>query len=415
MKHKKITVVLLLAITFCLVYANPVFAKPQNQTIVKKIGNDWDCTKNGHILYNYTGFADNQYGTWYCHNGKVDFNANGVLPGTYYNQSKWGLVSGGKLQKQETVAKNQHGWWYISSNGFVNFSANTVAKNKNGWWIIQNGKVNFNYTGFADNKNGTWYCRNGKVDFNTYTVLRGTYHNQSKWGFVSGGKLQKQQTVAKNGNGWWFIQNGKVNFNYTGFADNQNGTWYCRYGKVDFNASGALHGTYANQSKWGFVRNGKLQKSETIEKNSYGWWFIDNNGFVDFSANKLAKNANGWWFIQNGKVNFNYNGLAKNQNGTWYCHNGKVDYAANTVVEEKNGSWLVQNGQVTYNYTGLIQLNDKYYQISKGSVIQEITPDSKPILKPYYQEEMQKTIDTVKSLQTEPTLIFPLYVCYSGS
>ena len=56
----------------------------------------------------------------------------------------------------------------------------------------------------------------------------------------------------------------------------------------------------------------------------------------------------------------------------------------------------------------LIQLNDKYYQISKGSVIQEITPDSKPILKPYYQEEMQKTIDTVKSLQAEPTLIFPL-------
>lgn len=63
----------------------------------------------------------------------------------------------------------------------------------------------------------------------------------------------------------------------------------------------------------------------------------------------------------------------------------------------------------------LIQLNDKYYQISKGSVIQEITPDSKPILKPYYQEEMQKIIADRADFNFSTYHRYPLYVCYSGS
>ena len=41
-----------------------------------------------------------------------------------------------------------------------------VAGNENGWWYVgTNGKVNFNYEGVAQNKNGWWYLKNGKVDF----------------------------------------------------------------------------------------------------------------------------------------------------------------------------------------------------------------------------------------------------------
>lgn len=155
---------------FCMLCLNPLSASAKSKNNVEKIGNSWFYTKNEHISSNYTGFGDNQYGTWYCRNGKVDFGANGVLYGTYQNRTVWGYVVNGKLQQYETVAKNSNGWWYISPNGFVDFSADTVAKNSNGWWGIQNGKVNFNYTSLADNKNGTWYCRNRKLDYSATTV-----------------------------------------------------------------------------------------------------------------------------------------------------------------------------------------------------------------------------------------------------
>ena len=86
---------------FCMLCLNPLSASAKSKNNVEKIGNSWFYTKNGHISSNYTGFADNKYGTWYCRNGKLDY------------------------------------------------SATTVADGKNSRWLVQNGKVNYDYTGLC--------------------------------------------------------------------------------------------------------------------------------------------------------------------------------------------------------------------------------------------------------------------------
>lgn len=126
------------------------------------------------------------------------------------------------------------------------------------------------------------------------------------------------------------------------------------------------------------------------------------------SKNNVEKIGNSWFYTKNGHISSNYTGFGDNQYGTWYCRNRKLDYSATTVADGKNSRWLVQNGKVNYDYTGLCQVNDRYYQVSKGNVLWEVNDSSRIQLKSYYQEEMKKTIDTVKSLQTEPTLVFPL-------
>lgn len=60
---------------------NPLSASAKPKNNVGEIGNSWFYTKNGHISSNYTGFGDNQYGTWYCRNGKLDYSATTVADG----------------------------------------------------------------------------------------------------------------------------------------------------------------------------------------------------------------------------------------------------------------------------------------------------------------------------------------------
>ena len=40
----------------------------------------WYC-KDGKVDFAYTGLASNEYGTWYIRNGKVDFDFTGTYQG----------------------------------------------------------------------------------------------------------------------------------------------------------------------------------------------------------------------------------------------------------------------------------------------------------------------------------------------
>ena len=92
-----------------------IAASAKSKNNVEKIGNSWFYTKNEHISSNYTGFGDNQYGTWYCRNRKLDY------------------------------------------------SATTVADGKNSRWLVQNGKVNYDYTGLCQVNDRYYQVSKGNV------------------------------------------------------------------------------------------------------------------------------------------------------------------------------------------------------------------------------------------------------------
>ncbi len=236
----------------------------------KHTDGNWYFFEGDEIMSDYTGFADNEHGTWYVENGKVTFAKNDVIKDEA--DGTWKYVVNSKFTEKDTVAKNSNGWWRIE-DGIVNFSTTGVYQNENGWWYCKDGQVQFGYTGIQKNENGWWRIVGGKVDFNA----TGVYQNEL---------------------GWWYCENGKVNFNYTGVKNNANGWWRIESGKVNFSANG-------------------------VYQNENGWWKVE-NGKVNFNFTGIASNSYGKWYCKDGKVDFSKNGKVTYQGKTYTIKAGKV-------------------------------------------------------------------------------------------
>ena len=231
---------------------------------------NWYLFEGEEIMTDYTGFADNEYGTWYVENGKVTFAKNDVIKDEA--DGTWKYVVNSKFTEKDTVAKNSNGWWRIE-DGIVNFSATGVYQNENGWWYCKDGQVQFGYTGIQKNENGWWRIVGGKVDFSA----TGVYQNEL---------------------GWWYCKDGKVQFNYTGIKNNANGWWRIENGKVNFSANG-------------------------VYQNENGWWKVE-NGKVNFGFTGIAQNSNGKWYCKDGKVDFSKNGRVYYSGKYYTVKGGKV-------------------------------------------------------------------------------------------
>ena len=167
-------------------------------------------------------------------------------------------------------------------------------------------------------------------------------------------------------------------------------------------------------SKWYNVIKGNVVAGPSVSRNSYGWWYIDENGMVDFNFTGLAsnsygtwyckdgkvrfdvtdviknpadgkwynvvkgkvtagptvaKNSLGWWYInKNGEVDFKYNGLAKNSNGWWYLRNGKVDFSYTGIAKNENGWWRIEKGKVNFSYNGVANNEYGWWALQNGKV-----------------------------------------------
>ncbi len=398
------------------------------ETVAKNSKGWWYINAEGMVDFDYTGFAKNANGSWYCENGKVTFTANSVLQdkeGKIGEEGTWWYVVGSEVQTGFTGLadyRNSSGWWYIE-DGKVTFTANTLAKNKNGWYYVKDSKVDFDYTGFAENDNGKWYVQKGTVTFKNNSVYQDTggvigeagtwwyvvgskvqtgftglanYRNASGWWYIENGKVTfNASTVAKNSNGWFYVRNSKVDFDYTGFAENGNGKWYVQNGKVAFKKNGVIQdatgaigdkgawwyvtgskvqtgytglANYSNANGWWYIKNGQVDFTHNgVDKNKNGWYYVT-GGKVQFGFTGLAnyKNANGWWYIKNGKVDFSHSGLARNKNGWYYLTNGKVDFSFNGIASNSGGMWLVQNGKVNFDYNGSYTYSGVPYTVTNG-------------------------------------------------
>ena len=299
-----------------------------------------------------TGKTDS---TYYYKDGVIqDITDVKKISGTWYNLVKGELVP-------NTVAKNKNGWWYIDSNGEVDFSYNGFAENKNGLWVLRKGKVDFSVSGVTKvtGESGWWFVKKGEVQIDHTGIEK----NKNGWWRIVDGKVDFNcNSVEKNRNGWWYIRGGKVNFNYTGVAKNKNGWWRIVDGKVDFKCNSVEK----NHNGWWYIRGGKVDFDYTgVAKNKNGWWRIV-DGKVDFNCNSVEKNHNGWWYIRDGKVDFSYTGVAKNKNGWWRIEDGKVNFNFTGVGVNHNGAWYIRDGKVDFNYTGKITYKGVTYNVKEG-------------------------------------------------
>ncbi len=338
--------------------------------------NSAECTITVDLYSN--GFhqdPDNADDWYYYTDGQVDTSLTDVMKATIGGKSGWWNVVNGKVTKGATVAYNSNGWWYIDSNGMVDFSYNGFAKNSNGSWYCEDGKVNFDKNSVLKDTNGAlgskgaWYYVVGSKVQTSYTGVA-DYKNSNGWWYVENGKVDfSANTVAKNKNGWWYVLDGKVQFGFTGLANysNEYGWWYIQDGKVDFSKNTVAK----NKNGWWYVLGGKVQFGFTglaDYSNSNGWWYI-NSGKVTFDVDTVAKNKNGWWYVKDSKVDFSYSGSAQNENGWWYISNGKVDFNVGTVVKEGSDWVYYYNGKRNTSYTGVAPNENGWWYVYKGKVV----------------------------------------------
>lgn len=191
--------------------------------------------------------------------------------------------------------------------------------------------------------------------------------SDNKVKYFENGKIAESITEVKYdqiSNNWYNVVKGVVTAGPT-IAKNSYGWWYIdEDGKVDFTANGI----YKNKFGWWKTTDGKVSFKETgVFKNDYGWWRVKDSK-VDFKANGIYKNANGWWKTTDGKVTFKENGVFKNDYGWWKVKNSKVDFGYTGVAKNKYGWWRIEKGKVNFKFTGIAKNEYGTWYIKDGKV-----------------------------------------------
>ena len=341
----------------------------EHATLMLEINGKWRMVQNGLVNYDYDGIAKNENGTWYFHQGNLDFKFTGI-----YTDEKTGDM-------------------YVIQKNRVFEGTDLVPLNGGSeWYLVQNGKVAKSYTDLYENGSGLWFVKDGKIlfDFNV------TLYKGDKAYIIERNRVyavvDEHATEMLEVNGKWrMVQNGLVNYDYDGIAKNENGTWYFHQGELDFKFTGiytdeATGDAYVIEknrvvegndliplnggAEWLLVQNGKFAKdySDLYEFDSAVWYvkegkivfdfndsiykdgkayIIERNrvyAVVDEHATEMLEVNGKWRMVQDGKVNYEYDGLAENENGVWYFHQGELNF-------DFDGTYTVSDG-ITYAIEG---------------------------------------------------------------
>lgn len=323
-------------------------------TLVKK-DQDWWYVKGGKVDFGFTGIG-RRNGDWYVKNGKVQFDADGVIQIPKCVQAGvsfegWYCFEEGHVIYNKIMTKrNANGLWYIGKDGKVDFSVNGLVNIGGTWWYFNGGAVNEKYVGMIRYNGGDWYVKDGKIQFGTTSVVQAQKSEQEGvtfdgWYYVKDGMVVYNQiTIEQNPYGWWYIgKDGKVNFEFNGLAQNRYGWWYLRGGKVDFDFTGAA----ANEVATWYIEKGKVRFDISgLVQTPSGWYFVE-KGKIEQNRPTLAQNHMGWWYIDNnGKIDFGYTGLVPYGGSTWYVKNGKVDFGYNGEYAEGDKKYNIVGGKV---------------------------------------------------------------------
>ena len=282
---------------------------------LQPVGDEWLYVGRYRVDNSYTGLCANEAGTWYVAKGKVQFDHTGVVSQRENDRTNWYYVTDGKVDTGVNglcyVSINGTEGWYNFKDGMVTGAYHQLVEYNGSWWYIgEDAEVDFSYTGVCQNSAGTWYVKNGQVDFGFSGVLEGkseNFHKPYKYYFV-------------------------------------NGKTYERVHGVYYTTVNGVSGWY------GFI-DGCLASDLTLMKKDDGtWWYVGENGMVDFTYTGRAQTVYGEYYIRNGQIDFGFNGTVQAMSGTYKCYqNGKLlDWDFNglveTTVDDEYGWYYVKNG-----------------------------------------------------------------------
>ena len=346
---------------------------------------------------------------------------------TLNGEDGWFYFQNGMWDQYPDTSLAEYGgsWWYIAEGGKIDFNYNGTAYFNDVEWYVEGGRVDFSFTGRAE---GDQSVADGmEVPFQTYFVngmqqmdLTGVYYTEVKgnygwYGFYKGQLASRDWYygptigyVLSNASGWWYInpETGLVDFNYTGLAENDYGIWYMNNGQIDFgytgfvkqrpykldfgydyydlyavtggkadcNYDGILWTTIDGVSGWyGFI-DGCLTSDQALMKKDDGtWWYVGENGMVDFTYTGRAQTAYGEYYIRNGQIDFGFNGTLQEMSGTYKCYqNGKMlewDFngLVETTVDDEYGWYYVKNGYIMHDHNNDKNENPWYELVSNDA------------------------------------------------
>ena len=188
----------------------------EHATLMLEVNGKWRMVQDGRVNYDYDGITKNENGTWYFHQGGLDFKFTGI-----YTDEKTGDAY--------VIEKNR----VIEGNNLIPLNGGTE------WLLVQDGKFAKDYSGLYKNDSGTWYVKEGKIIFDFYDSI----YKDGKAYIIERNRvyavIDEYATEMLEVNGKWrMVQKGKVNYEYDGIAENENGVWYFHQGELNFDFDG---------------------------------------------------------------------------------------------------------------------------------------------------------------------------------
>lgn len=193
----------------------------------------------------------------------------------------------------------------------------------------------------------------------------GIYNVDGEDVYYVDGQRQYITDVVQVGNAWYNLVNGVVQKQVT-VAGNAYGWWYINEdGIVDFNYTGLAPNTYG----WWYVENGAVSFAANglVYDSKYGWWYVERSA-INFGYTGMVQNAYGWWYVEGGAINFQATGLVQNAYGWWYVENGAINFNYNSLALNAYGWWKITGGQVDFGFTGYVNYGGVNYRVVNGQV-----------------------------------------------
>lgn len=111
------------------------------------------------------------------------------------------------------------------------------------------------------------------------------------------------------------------------------------------------------------------------EINAIQGWYGFTDGYLPVNIALMKKDDGTWWYVgENGMVDFSYTGKGFTEYGYYYVQNGQIDFGFTGAVKDyKNTYQYYQNGrEADWNYTGLVQTSidgeQGWYYVKNGSI-----------------------------------------------
>lgn len=275
--------------------------------------------ENGQVAWGKTGVVSDGQTVRYIENAQVNTSYNGMC---YWKSKGWCVfVNGNYVPNYTGFATNEYGTWYVR-NGQVATDYTDIVKDNNVWWYVENGRQSKAYTGYIVEGESYFYVENG---LRSSQNLTGMYLIDNQWRYVENSQIQYHfYGMALNEYGWWAFLDGQLQWNFTGVGYNQYGAWWFQNGVIAWDYTGMVY----DGTQWYYVNNGWIDLNYTgMALNEYGWWYF-NNGQLDWTYTGMALNEYGWWYFNDGRLDWTYTGYGYNEFGCWWFENGRLVGAA---------------------------------------------------------------------------------------